>query len=141
MHGMFNPLSAQEHALIPQTISSTTDAIIFLCGCAQPYARTAIEKIWGRPITILPPQKRVKNKQEILDDLLAQLNAQRGDFVDRRRFRDVINNPRRENSAIGHRYSFIKEGMTVGEYLTRGGKQKDIRSGLRRGYFTLEEGH
>src|SRR5215207_8673145 len=136
---LHSALSPQEQALIPTHISSVTDALIILCGCAQPYATTAIEKIWGRPITVLPAQKRQPTKTQILDNLLMQLESRRGCIKDPRKFHSVLPNPRRLNSKLGKRYDLIREGMTVGEYLNRGGSLRDIAKGLRRGHFSLED--
>jgi hypothetical protein len=131
-------LSPNERALLPDGISSVTDAVIALCGSDKPAATSAIEKLWGRRITVLPPQQRYRTRNQILDNLLAQIESRKGEHRDTRKFRCVVPNPRRPSSELGQRYALIREGMTVGEYLNRGGRLRDLNKGLRRNHFTLE---
>lgn len=94
------------------------------------YVRHA-EVLVGHSIRHCPPCLHVPRAQmEFMDPT--------GDEA--RRFRGVMKrNPRLSGTQAFYRYRVIREGMTVQQALIRGTKRRDIRLGLRRGWFHLED--
>jgi hypothetical protein len=97
-------------------------------------ARNAVEKLVGKPITVV-------SAPAVPDSALATIRLAVAEQLqgDQRRFRDVIPNPRRPG-CLGHeRFSKLRDGMKVVEFYKAGGRRSDIRKGLREGWFTLED--
>jgi hypothetical protein len=118
-----------------------TPLIVTLARLPYPFIPQLLHSLMGKPMTILPPFKSSRPARSILDNLNAQLELNNRDskWKDRRKFRAVQPNPRRLGSLRHDRYNLIREGMTIGEYLSRGGLTSDITSGLRRGHYVLED--
>jgi hypothetical protein len=118
-----------------------TPLIVTLARLPDPFIPQLLHSLMGKPMAVFPPVKPSRPAQVILDNLNAQLELNNRDskWKDRRKFRAVQPNPRRPGSLRHDRYNLIREGMTVGEYLSRGGLTSDITSGLRRGHYWLEE--
>lgn len=117
-----------------------TALIVTLAKMPYPFIPQLLHSLMGKPMTIFPPLKPSRSAQAILDNLNAQLELNNHDskWKDRRKFRAVQPNPRRPGSLCHERYNLIREGMTVSEYLSKGGRTADIRSGLRHNHYTLE---
>ena len=60
-------------------------------------------------------------------------------FGDDRRITKVIpSNPRHKGWNCHYRFEIFKAGMTISQFLTRGGTRRDVRQALRRGWIQLE---
>jgi hypothetical protein len=53
--------------------------------------------------------------------------------------KDVKGNPRRESTWGFQSFALIKNGMSLDNYITKGGRMKDLRWDLAHGYCHLEE--
>lgn len=113
---------------------SQADLVVALAPDQSYVAKNAIEKLVGRPITVLAPPTLLDPARAAIRALVAH-NLE----GDQRRIRNIVPNPRRPGSAGHERFSKLREGMKVVEFYKAGGRRSDIRKGLRNGWFVLEE--
>ena len=52
-------------------------------------------------------------------------------------YKKVDANPRREGAIGWHSWNLIKKGMTVAEYIDAGGRMKDLRWDIAKGYIEV----
>jgi hypothetical protein len=118
-----------------------TPLICSLASLPHPFIPTMLEQLMGKPITRFPSQKPHKSRSQIMDDLLAQIELKktRGDHISSLRFCSVKPNPYQPGSLRHERYSLIREYMTIGEYLNKGGRKRDIVRGVKHGDFYLDK--
>lgn len=114
----------------------TADVISVLVPLSGPLAHNALEKIMGRPITLLPaqaapppPPPHEGAKPEVLE-----IGAS-----GRRTIHNIQPNPKRAGTGAAERYAMYREGMTVAEYLSAGGIMRDIAWDARQKFIELRE--
>lgn len=110
------------------------DLVCVLAPHISTVARSAIEKLVGHPIRVLPPQQIVDPMRATLR---AQLEAAKND--DPREIVRIKPNPKRPGSAAHARYNLYREGMTVSEYLRAGGRKADLRWDIKKRHIVVRK--
>jgi hypothetical protein len=118
------------HALAEAGVGQA-DVVLALLRSDQEDFRHCAEALVGRPIyraprTALPAAPPPRGD-----------SARTGD--ERRVTRVVGHNPRLPSTPAWHRHRIFRPGMTVRQFLTRGGRRGDVRLAVRRGWVELED--
>lgn len=114
----------------------TADVISVLVPLASPVAQNALEKILGRPITLLPAQAAPPPPppHEGAKPQVLEIGAS-----GRRTIHNIKPNPKRAGTGAAERYNMYREGMQVADYLSSGGMMRDIAWDARQGFIELRE--
>lgn len=92
-----------------------------------------VTRLVGRPIQVYAPTSR------------ALLGGPRGVPVidsrgpDDRRVRECARNPRLPTTPAFHRFRLFRPGITIREFLARGGRRSDVRLALKKRWIKLED--
>jgi hypothetical protein len=116
---------------LTENLFCAADAIVALAGSPATAARDAIEKIFGRPVTVCPP---------CLQGTPVTFPRRPGNDGDNRRILHVAHNTRYITTPAYQRYAMLRPGMTVRAYLTRVGDERgrrDLREWTREGSVRL----
>jgi hypothetical protein len=98
------------------------DLVVALLRCE--YLVPAVRLV-GRPISLFPPAKGLRLAAP---PPIAALGP------DDRRVLRAARNPRLPTTPAFQRFRLLKPGVSIREFLSRGGKRRDIRYALRHGY-------
>jgi hypothetical protein len=104
------------------------DVVCAIADVPGPIAQNAIETLVGQPITRPVPAPEVQ-KRIVTETIRSQ--------TDSRTIHNIRPNPKRPGSASHTRYNKYTEGMTVQEYLDKGGLMSDIRWDTRKEFIQL----
>lgn len=104
------------------------DVVLALLRTADPRFRRWAEFLVGRRFTICRPCLRPSAPLYLGDER----------HPDRRRVTYVARNPRLPTTMAFYRFAILREGMTIQQFLVRGGRRGDVRLALQRGWIQLE---
>jgi hypothetical protein len=105
------------------------DVVLALIRADEARCREAAERLIGHRIMRCPPCLRPRAPLE---------NPDRVFPPDQRRFTRVAPNARKPNTGAHCRFAILKPGMTVEQFLIRGGTRRDLRIALERGLVEME---
>lgn len=111
------------------------DAVVVMLGVPGPQAQNIIEKLINRPITHLPAVQAPPPPPRHEGSRPAAVDRRPG--AGGRRIEVLCTNPKRPNSEAAERFDLYRTGMTVGEYIAAGGRQRDITWDAKQGYIRL----
>lgn len=117
------------------------DLVVALLRVNTPEALSAAEAIVGRRIERCPPGLRRLPERvtlaEGIERVLRTIGLTGGSGGDNRRFVRVEPNLQLPTTDSWGRYRIIKVGMTVGQFLARGGSRRDVREWAAAGKVSL----
>lgn len=120
---------------------SQADVVLALVREGSPASLRGAEALVGRPIEVCPP-----GLLQAAPDLslyaraqwcLGLLGPEVGAELDRRRVTRIVPNPRLPTTPSWGRFRILKVGMSVGQFLVRGGRRRDVREWVREGAVEL----
>lgn len=111
------------------------DAVVVMLSVPGPRAQNIIEKLVNRPVTHLPAVQAPPPAPRHEGSRPAALDARPG--AGGRRIQVLCTNPKRPNSEAAERFNLYKNGMTVGEYIAAGGRQRDVTWDVKQGYIRI----
>jgi len=115
------------------------DVVLALLRLDTPDARAAAEALLGKPVTRCPPGLEVYEPRGLYASaqwVLGLLGPEnRG--ADARRVIWVAPNPRLPTTPSWYRFRLLHVGITVGQFLIRGGQRRDVRGWSNEGSLRL----
>lgn len=120
---------------------SQADVALALLRAGTPEALAGAEALIGRPVKRCPPSLIGACPELSIyaqaQWVLSLLGPETGANSDGRRVTRLIQNPRLPTTPSWGRFRLLKIGMTVGQFLVRGGTRKDVRLWVREGSIEL----
>ena len=116
-----------------------SDVVLALLRADTEETLSAAEALLGRPITRCPPGARRTPErvglQAGIDQVLRIIGLH--DTSDLRRFAWVAQNTQLPTTPSWHRFRLLYVGMTVGQFVARGGYRRDVREWSEAGKIRL----
>jgi hypothetical protein len=108
--------------------ASQADVVLALLRMGERRFIECAEALVGRRIHYCPPCLR------------PPAYVDRGDppTPDQRRITFVSKNPRLPTTGAFYRFKIFRPGMTIGQFMVRGGQRRDVRAAIKRGWIRVE---